>query len=72
MLSSSTPIARKKRETVKAEPASFDDHGPRIDVSLYANLLVAEYLVAVSNFMLATMGALVVGKAVLVATKCHC
>ena len=31
------------------------------------NLLVAEYLVAVSNFMLATVAALVVGKAVLVA-----
>jgi hypothetical protein len=33
------------------------------------NLLVAQYLVAVSNFMLATMAALVVGKAVLVANK---
>jgi hypothetical protein len=33
------------------------------------NLLVAEYLVAVSNFMLATLAALVVGKAVLVANK---
>ncbi len=31
------------------------------------NLLVAEYAVAVSNFMLATLAALVVGKAVLVA-----
>ena len=31
------------------------------------NLLLAEYAVAVSNFMLATVGALVVGKAVLVA-----
>jgi hypothetical protein len=31
------------------------------------NLLVAEYAVAVSNFMLATVAALVVGKAVLVA-----
>jgi hypothetical protein len=104
MLSSSTPIARKKMETVKAEPASFDDHRPGIDVSLQkpagvarrigarllheprealpptifffvgcnfivltTNLLVAEYLVAVSNFMLATIAALVVGKAVLVA-----
>jgi hypothetical protein len=36
-------------------------------VVLTTNLLVAEYLVAVSNFMLATMAALVVGKAVLVA-----
>src|SRR6202048_2052274 len=33
------------------------------------NLLVAQYLVAVSNFMLATIAALVVGKAVLVANK---
>jgi len=36
---------------------------------LTTNLLVAEYLVAVSNFMLTTMAALVVGKAVLVANK---
>jgi hypothetical protein len=33
------------------------------------NLLVAQYAVAVSNFMLATVAALVVGKAVLVANK---
>ena len=33
------------------------------------NLLVAQYSVAVSNFMLATVAALVVGKAVLVANK---
>src|SRR6516162_8018664 len=38
-------------------------------IVLTTNLLVAEYLVAVSNFMLATMAALVVGKAVLVANK---
>jgi hypothetical protein len=38
-------------------------------VVLTTNLLVAQYLVAVSNFMLATMAALVVGKAVLVANK---
>ena len=38
-------------------------------IVLTTNLLVAKYLVAVSNFMLATMGALVVGKAVLVANK---
>jgi hypothetical protein len=38
-------------------------------IVLTTNLLVAQYLVAVSNFMLATMGALVVGKAVLVANK---
>jgi hypothetical protein len=36
-------------------------------VVLTTNLLVADYLVAVSNFMLATVAALVVGKAVLVA-----
>ncbi|HTS90929.1 MAG TPA: hypothetical protein VMG55_02935 [Stellaceae bacterium] len=35
-------------------------------IVLTTNLLVAQYLVAVSNFMLATMAALVVGKAVLV------
>jgi hypothetical protein len=38
-------------------------------VVLTTNLLVAQYLVAVSNFMLATLAALVVGKAVLVANK---
>jgi hypothetical protein len=38
-------------------------------IVLTTNLLVAEYLVAVSNFMLATIAALVVGKAVLVANK---
>ena len=38
-------------------------------IVLTTNLLVAEYLAAVSNFMLATMAALVVGKAVLVANK---
>jgi len=38
-------------------------------VVLTTNLLVAQYMVAVSNFMLATMAALVVGKAVLVANK---
>ena len=36
-------------------------------IVLTTNLLVAQYLVAVSNFMLATLAALVVGKAVLVA-----
>jgi hypothetical protein len=36
-------------------------------IVLTTNLLVAQYLVAVSNFMLSTMAALVVGKAVLVA-----
>ena len=38
-------------------------------IVLTTNLLVAQYLVAVSNFTLATMAALVVGKAVLVANK---
>jgi len=38
-------------------------------IVLTTNLLVAQYLVAVSNFMLATLGALIVGKAVLVANK---
>jgi hypothetical protein len=38
-------------------------------IVLTTNLLVAQYLVAVSNFMLATMAALVVGKAVLVANN---
>jgi hypothetical protein len=38
-------------------------------IVLTTNLLVAQYLVAVSNFMLATVAALVVGKAVLVANK---
>src|SRR3954452_12735770 len=38
-------------------------------IVLTTNLLVAEYLVAVSNFMLASLAALVVGKAVLVASK---
>ena len=38
-------------------------------IVLTTNLLVAQYLVAVSNFMLATMAALVVGTAVLVANK---
>jgi hypothetical protein len=38
-------------------------------IVLTTNLLVAHYLVAVSSFMLATLAALVVGKAVLVANK---
>jgi len=38
-------------------------------IVLTTTLLVAQYMVAVSNFMLATMAALVVGKAVLVANK---
>jgi hypothetical protein len=38
-------------------------------IVLTTNLLVAQYLIAVSSFMLVTMGALVVGKAVLVANK---
>ena len=38
-------------------------------IVLTTNLLVAQYLVAISNFALATMAALVVGKAVLVANN---
>lgn len=38
-------------------------------IVLTTNLLVAQYLVAVSNFMLATIAALAVGKAVLVANN---
>ena len=38
-------------------------------VVLTSNLLVAQYLIGLTNFMLATMAALVVGKAVLVANK---
>ena len=38
-------------------------------VVLTSHLLVARYLIGLSNFMLATLGALVVGKAVLVANK---
>lgn len=89
---------------MRAQPASFDDHGPGFDVSankpvgvarrigarllheareavlptifffvgfnfivFTTNLLLADYAVAVSSFMLATVAALVVGKAVLVA-----
>ncbi|MGC2523043.1 MAG: hypothetical protein WA417_10465 [Stellaceae bacterium] len=38
-------------------------------VVLTSNLLVARYLIGLGNFMLATLAALVVGKAVLVANK---
>src|ERR1700726_1397566 len=38
-------------------------------VVLTSNLLVAQYLVGLTNFMLATMAALVVGKAVLVGNR---
>jgi hypothetical protein len=38
-------------------------------VVLTSNLLVAEYLIGLTNFMLATVAALVVGKAVLVANN---
>jgi hypothetical protein len=38
-------------------------------IVLTSNLLVARYVIGLSNFMLATMAALVVGKAVLVANK---
>jgi hypothetical protein len=97
------PITHR-RERVSTQPASVEDHRPRIAmrkpagiarplgarllhemrealpptifffigfnfVVFTTNLLVAQYLVAVSNFMLATIAALVVGKAVLVANK---
>ena len=38
-------------------------------VALTSNLLVAHSVIGLSKFMLATLGALVVGKAVLVADK---
>ena len=38
-------------------------------IVLTSNLLVARYVIGLRNFMLATMAALVVGKAVLVANK---
>src|ERR1700741_406596 len=38
-------------------------------VVLTSHLLVAQYLIGLSNFMISTLGALVVGKAVLVANK---
>jgi hypothetical protein len=38
-------------------------------IELTSNLLVAQYLVAISSFILATMAALVVGKAVLIANN---
>ena len=38
-------------------------------VVLTSNLLVAQYLIGLTNFLLATTAALVVGKAVLVANK---
>jgi hypothetical protein len=47
-------------------PTSFFFVGFNLIV-LTTNLLVAQYLIAVSNFVLATLAALVVGKAVLVA-----
>src|SRR5215475_6136934 len=61
-----TRLAHEAREAIA--PTIFFFVGFNFIV-LTTNLLVAEYLVAVSNFMLATMGALVVGKAVLVANK---
>jgi hypothetical protein len=38
-------------------------------IVLTSNLLVAHYLIGLSNFMLATVAALVVGRAVLVANQ---
>src|SRR5262245_38845828 len=59
-------LAHAAREAIA--PTIFFFVGFNVIV-LTTNLLVAQYLVAVSNFMLATLGALVVGKAVLVANK---
>ena len=61
-----TRLMHEVREAVP--PTIFFFLGFNIIV-LTTNLLVAQYLVAVSNFMLATLGAFVVGKAVLVANK---
>src|SRR5215475_14563718 len=61
-----TWLAHEAREAIA--PTVFFFVGFNVIV-LTTNLLVAQYLVAVSNFMLATLGALVVGKAVLVANK---
>jgi hypothetical protein len=41
-------------------------------IVLTTNLLVAQYAVAVSNFMLATLAALIVGKAVITANAMPC
>jgi hypothetical protein len=60
---------RVRHEALEALPPTlFFFVGFNIIV-LTTNLLVTEYQVAVSNFMLATMGALVVGKAVLLANN---
>ena len=61
-----TRLMREMQEALP--PTIFFFLGFNIIV-LTTNLLVAQYLVAVSNFMLATLAALVVGKAVLVANK---
>jgi hypothetical protein len=61
-----TRLLREAREAVA--PTLFFFVGFNLIV-LTTNLLVAQYSVAVSNFMLATIGALVVGKAVLVANN---
>src|SRR5215467_12315379 len=61
-----TRLAHEAREAIA--PTIFFFVGFNVIV-VTTNLLVAQYLVAVSNFMLATLGALVVGKAVLVANK---
>lgn len=68
------PLARRIGERLLHEalqavpPTVFFFVGFNLIV-LTTNLLVAQYLVAVSNFMLATVAALVVGKAVLVANN---
>jgi hypothetical protein len=70
----STSVARRSgvrllREAREALPPTIFFFVGFNLIVLTTNLLVAQYLVAVSNFMLATLGALVVGKAVLVANK---
>ena len=70
----STSVARRSgvrllREAREALPPTIFFFVGFNFIVLTTNLLVAQYLVAVSNFMLATLAALVVGKAVLVANK---
>ena len=59
-------ILHEAREAIA--PTLFFAIGFNVIV-LTTNLLMAEYLVAFGNFMLATFSALVVGKAVLVANE---
>src|SRR5271163_1187364 len=61
--------ARLLREAREALPPTIFFFVGFNFVVLTSNLLVAQYLIGLSNFMLATLAALVVGKAVLVANK---